>query len=93
MNFEDVYVPLVEFMYLVFTCMSSESYRMRLGSFLLCLSDVFRAFINSLAGSVQSALIKLPLIFLILILMRIVNAIRRHGPILGHRTRGEHSMF
>ena len=44
-------VPLVEFMYLVFTRMTiNESYgRRRLGSSLLCLCDVFRALINSLA--------------------------------------------
>ena len=43
--FEDV--PLVEFMYLVFTRMPGESYRRRLGSLLLCVCDVFRALINS----------------------------------------------
>ena len=41
-------VPLVEFMYLVFTRMSGESYRRRLWSLLLRLCDVFRARINSL---------------------------------------------
>ena len=41
-------VPLVEFMYLVFTRMPGESYRRRLWSLLLCLCDVFRALINSL---------------------------------------------
>ena len=41
-------VPLVEFMYLVFTRMSGESYRRRLRSLLLCLCDVFLALINSL---------------------------------------------
>ena len=41
-------VPLVEFMYLVFTRMPGESYRRRLGSLFLCLCDVFRALINSL---------------------------------------------
>ena len=43
-------VPLVEFMYLVFTRMTiNESYgRRRLGSLLLCLCDVFRALMNSL---------------------------------------------
>ena len=41
-------VPLVEFMYLVFTRMAGESYRRRLGSLLLCLCYVFRALINSL---------------------------------------------
>ena len=44
--FEDV--PLVEFMYLVFTRMPGESYRRRLRSLLLCLCDVFRTLINSL---------------------------------------------
>ena len=43
------FVPLVELMYLVFTCMPVESYRRRLRSLLLCLYDVFRALINSLA--------------------------------------------
>ena len=42
-------VPLVEFMYLVFTRMPGESYRRRLRSLLLCLRDVFRALVNSLA--------------------------------------------
>ena len=37
--FEDV--PLVEFMYLVFTRMLGESYRRRLRSLLLYLCDVF----------------------------------------------------
>ena len=41
-------VPLVEFMYLVFTGMPGESYRRRLTSLLLRLCDVFRALINSL---------------------------------------------
>ena len=41
-------VPLVEFMYLLFTSMPGESYRRRLRSLLLCLCDVFRALINSL---------------------------------------------
>ena len=41
-------VPLVEFMYLVFTGMPGESYRRRLGSWLLRLCDVFRELINSL---------------------------------------------
>ena len=41
-------VPLVEFMYLVFTRMPGESYRRRLRSLLLYLSYVFRALINSL---------------------------------------------
>ena len=40
---------LVEFMYLVFTRVPDESYRWRLGSLLLCLSEVFRVLINSLA--------------------------------------------
>ena len=43
-----VYVPLVEFMYLVFTRMPGESYRRRIGSLLLYLGYVFRALINSL---------------------------------------------
>ena len=45
--FEDV--PLVEFMYLVFTRMLGENYRRRLRSLLLYLCYVFRALINSLA--------------------------------------------
>ena len=44
--FEDV--PLVEFMYLVFTRPPGESYRRRLGSLLLHLCYVFRALINFL---------------------------------------------
>ena len=34
-------VPLVEFMYLVFTRLPGESYRRPLGSLLLCLCDAF----------------------------------------------------
>ena len=41
-------VPLVEFMYLVFTRMPGESYRRRPWSLLLCLCDVFRALIKTL---------------------------------------------
>ena len=44
--FEDVH--LVEFMYLVFTRMPSESYRRRLRSLLLSLCYVLLALINSL---------------------------------------------
>jgi len=40
-------VPLVEFMYLVFTRMPGESYRGQLRSLLLCLFDVFRVLMNS----------------------------------------------
>ena len=43
-----MYVPLVEFMYLVFARMPGESYRRRLVSLLLYLCYVFRALINSL---------------------------------------------
>ena len=43
-------VPLVEFMYLVFRRMPGESYRRRLMSLLLYLCYVFRALINSLVG-------------------------------------------
>ena len=60
--FEDV--PLVEFMYLVFTRMPGESYRWRLRSLLLCLNDVFRgALINSPECGFSSvrALLHLPL--------------------------------
>ena len=46
-NFEAV--PLVAFVYLVFTRMPGESYRRRLRSLLLSLCDVFPALINSLA--------------------------------------------
>ena len=42
-----MHVPLVEFMYPVFTRMPGESYRRRLGS-LLCLCDGFRAPVISL---------------------------------------------
>ena len=35
-------VPLVEFIYLVFTCMPGESYHRQLRSLLLCLCDIFR---------------------------------------------------
>ena len=45
-NDEDV--PLVEFMYLVFTRMSGESYRRRLRLLLLRLCEAFRALINSI---------------------------------------------
>ena len=41
-------VPLVEFMYFVFTRMPGESYRRRFRSLLLYLCYVFRALINSL---------------------------------------------
>ena len=41
-------IPLVEFMYLVFTRIPGESYRKRLWSLLLYLCYVFRALINSL---------------------------------------------
>ena len=43
-------VPLVELMYPVFTRVPGESYRRRLRSLLLCLSDIFRALISSLVG-------------------------------------------
>ena len=41
-------IPLVEFMYLLFTRMPGVSYRRRLRFLLLYLCDVFRALINSL---------------------------------------------
>ena len=41
-------VPVVEFMYLVFTCMPGESYHRQLWSLLLYLCYVFPALINSL---------------------------------------------
>ena len=46
--FEDV--PLVEFMYLVFTRSPGESYRWRLRSLLLYLCYIFRALIDSLVS-------------------------------------------
>ena len=44
-------VPLVEFMYLVFTCMTGESYRRWLRSLLLCLCGDFRMLIDYLQKS------------------------------------------
>ena len=44
-------VPLVEFIYLVFTRMPGESYRKQLLSLLFCLCDIFQALINSLVCS------------------------------------------
>ena len=44
--FEDI--PLVKFMYPVFTRIPDESYHWRLRSLLLCLCDVFQVLINSL---------------------------------------------
>ena len=41
-------VPLVGFMYLVFTCMPDESYHRQLWSWSLCLCDVVQELINSL---------------------------------------------
>ena len=41
-------VPLVEFMYLVFTCMPGESYHRRLRSLLSYMCCVFQVLINSL---------------------------------------------
>ena len=41
-------VPVVEFIYLVFTRMPGEGYRRRFGSLLLSTCDVIRALINSL---------------------------------------------
>ena len=41
-------VPLVEFTYLVFTCMPGESYHRQLRFLLLHLCNVFRVLINSL---------------------------------------------
>ena len=46
--FEDV--PLVEFMYLVFTRMPGKSYPRLLMSLLLCLCDVYRVLIDSLVS-------------------------------------------
>ena len=41
-------VPLVEFVYLVFTYLPGDSYSGRLGSLLLCVCDVFQALMNKL---------------------------------------------
>ena len=41
-------VPLMEFMYLVFTCTPGESYRRQLRSLLSSLCDVFRVLIKPL---------------------------------------------
>ena len=41
-------IPLVEFMYLVFTRMPGETYRRRPGSLMLHLCDVIQALITSL---------------------------------------------
>ena len=49
-------VPLVEFIYLVFTRMPGESYHRRLRSSLLYLCYVFRALISSFVLTVQSVL-------------------------------------
>ena len=54
MNHEED-VPLIEFMYLVFTHMPGESYRSGLRSLLLCLCDVFRGLINSGRRSVSDS--------------------------------------
>ena len=51
--FEDV--PLVEFMYLIFTCMPGESYCRQLSSLLLSLCYVVQAQINSLVGGLWKA--------------------------------------
>ena len=45
LNYEEA-VPLVVFMYLVFTHMLGESYRRQFRSLLLCSCDVFPAIIN-----------------------------------------------
>ena len=47
LNAQSEDVPLMEFMYLVVTCMPGESYRRLLGS-LLCLRYIFQVLINSL---------------------------------------------
>ena len=39
-------VPVVKFMYLVFTRMLGESFHRQFRSLLLCLSDIFQALIN-----------------------------------------------
>ena len=44
-------IPLVKFIYLVFTRIAGDTYRRRLRSLLSCLCDVFRALINSPVGS------------------------------------------
>ena len=45
-------VPLVEFMYLIFTRVSDEGHRRQFGS-MLCSSDFFRVLINSLSLSLS----------------------------------------
>ena len=50
-------VPLVEFMFLVFTHMAGESYHSKLGALLLCLRDVFQVLINSLVFDSAPALV------------------------------------
>ena len=40
-NYKHVHVPLVEFMYLIFTCMPGESYRRQLKSLSLYLCDIY----------------------------------------------------
>ena len=52
MHPQDQDVLLVEFMYLVFTCMPGECYHRRLWSFSLYLCYVFRALINSLGRGI-----------------------------------------
>ena len=56
-------VPLVEFMHLVFTRVSGETNRRRLGSLLLYLCYVVRALINSLVCRFCGCLISSYLLF------------------------------
>ena len=49
-------VPVLEFLYLVFTRMLGESYRRRLGSLLLHLCYVFRALSNALCVLILNSL-------------------------------------
>ena len=53
-------VPLVEFMYLVFTRMPGDIY---CRSLFLCLCDVFRALINSLICGVQTLKVKTNILY------------------------------
>ena len=53
-------VPLVEFMYLVFTRMPGDIY---CRSLLLCLCDVFRALINSLMCGFQTLKVKTNILY------------------------------
>ena len=55
-------IPLVEFMYLVFTRMPGESYRRRLRSLLLYLCYVFRAQVQQLCLCASVSCLKFELL-------------------------------